>query len=124
MTSWLNEIDLDPSDPPIRMGVRTLGDRPWLVQDENEKSELELKANLTRDDSSEVFLALPGSEAAGKEVCSLITADGRQLISNEEGLHPLEIHSRRFCLCNAKKTAAAGRPCFSFSMRLPKNRRE
>lgn len=125
MTSWLNEIDLDPSDPPIRMGVRALGDRPWLVQDKNEKSELELKANLTRDDSSEVFLALPGSEAAGEEVCSLITADGRQLISNEEGLHPLERAGlsiqEDLCLMQRKEDRwilAAASLCFPSRWRL------
>ncbi|MBT4891332.1 MAG: DUF3445 domain-containing protein, partial [Gammaproteobacteria bacterium] len=90
MVHWLDEIDLDPSDPPVQMGVRTLGDRPWLVQDDEEESQLGLKANLAKDESSEVFLALPESEAAGLEVCSLITDTGRQLIPDLEDLHPLE----------------------------------
>ena len=87
MAHWLDEIDLDPSDPPVRMGVRTLGDRPWLVQDDEEESQLGLKANLAKDESSEVFLALPESEAAGLEVCSLITDTGRQLIPDSKDLH-------------------------------------
>ena len=90
MVHWLGEIDLDPSDPPVRMGVRTLGDRSWLLRDDEEESQLELKANLVKDKSSEVFLALPESEAAGLEVCSLITDTGRQLIPDSKDLHPLE----------------------------------
>tara|TARA_B100000959_G_C14955839_1_gene613674 strand:+ start:1207 stop:2013 length:807 start_codon:yes stop_codon:yes gene_type:complete len=90
MTYWLDEIDLDPSDPSVRMGVRTLGDKPWLLQDEEEESELELKASLTRDTFSEVFLSTPESETAGLEVCSLITSTGRQLIPDLKDLHPLE----------------------------------
>ena len=90
MVRWLDEIDLDPSDPPVRMGVRTLGDQSWLLQDDEEESQLELKAKLTKDESSEVFLALPESEAAGLEVCSLITGTGRQLIPDSKDLHPLK----------------------------------
>ena len=125
MVHWLDEIDLDPSDPPIRMGVRTLGDRSWLLQDEKEKSELELKASLTRDKSSEVFLALPESEAAGEEVCSLIAADGRQLISDEEDLHPLERAGlsiqEDLCLMQRKEDCwilAAASLCFPSRWRL------
>ena len=90
MVQWLDEIDLDPSDPPVRMGVRTLGDQSWLLQDDEEESQLALKAKLTKDESSEVFLALPESEAAGLEVCSLITGTGRQLIPDSKDLHPLK----------------------------------
>ena len=80
MVQWLDEIDLDPSDPPVRMGVRTLGDRSWLLRDDEEESQLELKANLVKDKSSEVFLSLPESEAAGLEVCSLITDTGFSVV--------------------------------------------
>ena len=30
MIGWLGEIDLGVSGSPVSMGVRKLGDRPWL----------------------------------------------------------------------------------------------
>ena len=43
MLSWLLELDLGISGPPVSMGVRKLGDRPWLFTDDLTIEELALK---------------------------------------------------------------------------------
>lgn len=89
MPSWLDELDLDPHAEPVSMGVRALGDRPWLVRDEHWQAELELKATLCRERHDEVFAAeasaLPASEAASR----LIAATGVDLVGDDQ-LHPLD----------------------------------
>ena len=47
MTDWLDEINLGLSGPPVSMGIRKLGNRPWLFTDEKTKDELALKMKLS-----------------------------------------------------------------------------
>ena len=43
MDNWLDEIDLDVTGPPVSMGVRKLGNRPWTFTDAFTDDELALK---------------------------------------------------------------------------------
>jgi len=89
MVNWLKEIDLGITGPPVSMGVRKLGNHPWLFTDEHTDKELTLKAKLSKDPRKEVFLTKPSTENAGEEVLSLINQSGIDLIP-DNNLHPLE----------------------------------
>ncbi len=89
MVDWLEEIDLGVTGPPVSMGVRKIGERPWLFLDDHTKSELALKAKLSEDPKREVFLTQPGTQEASECVLSLISQAGIDLIP-ENNLHPLE----------------------------------
>ena len=87
--AWLNEIDLRPKGPPIQMGTRKLGNKPWLLEDNQKEYELSLKAQLSEDPNKQVFLAQPGTQEAGEHVLSLISQAGTDLIPRSN-IHPLE----------------------------------
>lgn len=89
MVNWLGEIDLGTTGAPVSMGVRKLGERPWLVTDEYRDHELSLKSELALNPDKTVFLTLGNAEQASSEVVSLITDSGVELIK-EDFLHPLE----------------------------------
>jgi len=89
MADWLREIDLGITGSPVSMGVRKLGNRPWLFIDNHTKEELTLKAKLSEDPKSEVFLSQPGARQASECVLSLIEQTGINLI-HLKNLHPLE----------------------------------
>ena len=89
MDDWLEEIDLGITGPPVSMGVRKLGDRPWLFTDDHTENELALKVELSKDPMREVFLAQSGTQEAGEQVLSLIKQAGIDLIP-DNNLHPLE----------------------------------
>ena len=86
---YLSEIDLSFNDYPIKMGIRKLANRPWLIRDNKEDAELLLKQKLAADESKTVFGALENTTEAGKNVELLIKDSGRKLI-NKSNLHPLE----------------------------------
>ena len=89
MDSWLDEIDLDVTGPPVSMGVRKLGNRPWTFTDAFTKDELALKLQLSEDMSKEVFIATDESELAGKAVLELIKKSGVKVLTSHSG-HSLE----------------------------------
>ena len=89
MVDWLDELDLGITGAPVSMGVRKLGDRPWLFTDKDTSRELALKAELSNDPKKEVFLAQSGAEDASLNVLSLIKETGIKLI-NPNNQHPLE----------------------------------
>ena len=89
MSSWLSEINLITTGPPVSMGVRKLGNRPWLFEDEHTKTELALKAELFKDPNSEVFLSQSGTQEASECVLSLIKQIGIEVV-RDKSLHPLE----------------------------------
>lgn len=72
--AWFDEIDLDPRRSSLTMGTRALGDRPWLVADDERDTELALKAHLCAERHSEVFAALDGTESAGATVEAMVRA--------------------------------------------------
>ena len=106
MPNWIEEIDLRPSGPPVSMGVRKLGTRPWLLIDEYRDAELSLKAELTKDPNKIVFLALNNTEQAGNTVLSLIRQSGISVNGNDAS-HPLEKAglSVQEDLCLVRRTA-------------------
>ena len=59
MTTWFDEVDLDPETSWRRMGTRSLGDRPWLVVDEKTPAELALRRNLFDQRREAVFAPAP-----------------------------------------------------------------
>ena len=89
MIDWINEIDLSITGPPVSMGVRKLGNRQWLFEDEFTEKELELKVNLSEDLNSEVFLSRPGTQQASECVISLIEQEGIDIYPTAS-IHPLE----------------------------------
>ena len=89
MLDWLGELNLEVTGPPVSMGVRKLGDRPWILIDEFFDEELLLKSELAKDESKEVFMAEENTENAGVSVLSLIRKSGVQL-TDIRCDHPLE----------------------------------
>lgn len=71
-TGWLAEIDLDPERPWLSMGTRSLGDRPWLVDD---RSTLELRARLLDERFDEVCYGPESASAAVDELVELVEAE-------------------------------------------------
>ncbi len=105
--AWLDEIDLDPSSPWLAMKTRALGERPWLVVDHKRDDELALKARLLAERPSEVFVALAGSDEAGRETLELVVAECERLgldrpakgptagsAPGPGGVHPLDLAGR------------------------------
>ena len=86
--SLIAEIDLNPTGPHVRMGVRSLGTRPWLLRDEKEQEELFLKKSLREDPTKEVFLTLEHTEEASESVISLLRSESRELVDGD--LHLLD----------------------------------
>ena len=81
------------------MGVHPLDLDDWLVVDERFDDELARKQRLSSERHDEVFLARPGSEAAGAEVLELVrdwltTHRGASTTSIEPDLHPLDAAGR------------------------------
>ncbi len=70
------------------MGIRKLGERSWLIVDQNLGSELSLKKELSSDPEKIVFLTQDRTEEAGENVASLIKNYGVSLV--ESNVHPLE----------------------------------
>ena len=89
MISWLLELDLGISGPPVSMGVRKLGDRPWLFTDDLTIEELSLKRHLSQDPLKDVFVASKETEIVGNSVLSLISKTGVEL-TGTHSKHPLE----------------------------------
>ena len=118
------------------MGTRALGQRPWLVIDEQRRAELDLKSLLLTDRHDEVFQALPGTEGAGQEVLDLILDTGLSEIKTTAAdvplrahdgtpLHPLEVACRLvqedLCLLSRHDDGwvlTAGAVCFPARWRL------
>jgi len=89
MTTWLEEIDLTFDGQPVKMGIRKLGDKPWLLEDNQKEHELSLKAQLSKDPNKQVFLARRNTKQAGEHVLSLIKQAGTDVIPSNN-IHPLE----------------------------------
>jgi len=88
VTDLVKEIDLSGKGPPIAMGVRKLGNRPWLLRDDQLRKELALKAELTQDPNTNVFMTSPDTEQAAEYVILLIEKSGITLADSK--IHPLE----------------------------------
>ena len=87
-TPWLFEINLHPEGPPIQMGTRSLGKRPWLIEDSEKIPELTLKKTLSQNPDAHVFETLENTEEAAEHVIKLFQERDRKLVNG--GYHPLE----------------------------------
>jgi hypothetical protein len=68
----VDDVTFTPGPPYTSVGLRSLGDEPWLVADEHRAAELAEKRRLWAERPDEVFAALPGTEAAGAEVLDAV----------------------------------------------------
>jgi hypothetical protein len=115
------------------MGLHPLDLDTWLVVDEATDRELALKQQLLADRHDEVFLARPGTEAAGTEVLALVRAwlarhhpDRRPSADGStDPLHPLDQAGRLvqedLCLLfgrDGHHVLDAGSVCFPSHWRL------
>jgi hypothetical protein len=92
-------VPLDGKPWRLAMGLRPLREEQWLEVDRHRRSELRLKAELLASRHSEVFAALPGSEAASAEVLGQIEAFLERYHPGlappaPAGLHPLDAAGR------------------------------
>jgi hypothetical protein len=116
------------------MGTRALGQRPWLVVDNQREAELQLKAALLTDRHPEVFAAEDGTTEAGNEVLDLVVGSGLVDMdtacfdgscSDPSELHPLDAAGRLvqedLCLLSREEAGwilVAGSVCFPSRWRL------
>jgi dimethylamine monooxygenase subunit A len=82
-----------------RIGMRPLDLATWIEPDADFDEQLTLKARLLTERHSEVFAALPGTEAAAAEVLELIqihmrTYEPGRVRSPHSELHPLDAAGR------------------------------
>jgi dimethylamine monooxygenase subunit A len=71
---WLDELDLKPAPPHLRMGTHALDLNQWFVFDEHQEREQALRQRLMSEQRQHVFDLLPTSEAAAEETLELVTA--------------------------------------------------
>ena len=72
MTTWLDELKLEPGPPFSAMGTHSLKPDQWLIVDDDRDADLERKAELLASVKPMVFAAEPGSEIASAEVLELV----------------------------------------------------
>ncbi len=72
--AWLDELDLRPPPPHLKMGTRSLDPDRWLQPDRFGEAELTIRQRLLDEHRDDVFGALPGTEAASEETLGLITS--------------------------------------------------
>ncbi len=93
--AWLDELVLGPGPPWLHMGLRTIAEDRWLAVDDRRGDELALKRRLIADRRDDVFAALDGTEAAGREALDLIvgalsTHHPQAAVAVDPDRHPLE----------------------------------
>ena len=100
--SWFGELALAADGPPwLAMGLTRIPDAAWLLPDERRADELAERGRLLDERHAEVFAALPGTVAAGKEVLEIVQAwesRHRPDLAAEpvaDTPHPLEAAGRR-----------------------------
>jgi hypothetical protein len=69
---WLDEVDVRPGPPHLRMGTRALDLDDWFVIDELRDAELALRRRLLAERRDDVFAALPSAGPASEEVHGLV----------------------------------------------------
>ena len=71
--TWLDELDLKPAPPHLKMGTRSLDVSSWLAPDQFRDSEIALKHRLFAEREDAVFACLPSAEAAAREAADLVS---------------------------------------------------
>ena len=72
---WFDELTLDPDAHPVAMGTRSLGDRPWLVADDDYERDLQTKQELLTARRSHVLHTTEHSREAAQQLTELVGAD-------------------------------------------------
>ena len=95
--AWLDELDLKPPPPHLKMGTRSLDLDTWLLPDRFHDGELAIRRRLLDERRDDVFGALAGTEAACSETLALVTdwlaAHGIAASERADG-HPLAAAGR------------------------------
>lgn len=122
---WLDELDLEPGPPWLRMGTRGLALEGWLVPDADRDRDLRRKADVVAAHAQDAFAALETDtvQAASREVLDLVVAaTGAEPVPAR---HPLEAAGRLvaedLCLVVERDGAAhldAASLCFPSHWRL------
>ena len=89
---WLDELDLRPGSPFMKMATRTVDPSTSFLLDEFTPSELDLRNRLLDEQHDVVFAANPAADDASHEVLDLVRALGRGVPRND--CHPLEAAGR------------------------------
>lgn len=120
MTTWFDEIDLDPESTWRRMGTRALGSRPWLVADERMEEELALRRELFQRSADDVFV--PAPRHVGDEVLHLIRNETDRQAGHDDPLAAAGLSVQEdLCLLQQRGTAwylDAAFVCFPSRWRL------
>jgi len=81
---WFDELALNPGAHPVAMGTRSLGDRPWLVRDNEFERDIGIKRDLLSSQRTQV---LHTTEASGEAAAMLSELVEARPASNQ---HPIE----------------------------------
>ncbi len=93
--AWLDELELTPAPPHVKMLTRALGG-DWLVADQFREMELGLRNRLLDEQHDLVFAMNPAAEDAAVETLELVEGWLRSngLPPPPSGYHPLEAAGR------------------------------
>ena len=93
--AWLDELDLTPAPPHVKMSTRALGNA-WLVADQFREMEIALRRRLLDEQHDLVFAISPAAEDAAAETLEMVEHWLRTegLASAPSGYHPLEAAGR------------------------------
>ena len=72
LPTWLDELDVKPAPPHLKMGTRSLDLSTWLSPDQFRKGELALKRRLFKDRPDAVFACLPSADEAAREAAHIV----------------------------------------------------
>jgi dimethylamine monooxygenase subunit A len=72
LPGWLDELDLKPAPPHLRMGTHSLDLNDWFVIDEHFEAEKIARQELIDEQRQHVFDLLPSAEAAAEETLALV----------------------------------------------------
>lgn len=95
---WLDELDLTPAPPYLKMGTRTVDVSDCLRIDPFRDSELSLRNRLLDEQHEVVFASRPSADAASTETLELVRAflrdRGITPPAMPDDMHPLEAAGR------------------------------
>jgi dimethylamine monooxygenase subunit A len=92
--AWLDELDLTPPPPHVKMGTRAISPDQCFVADQFRESELYLRQRLLNERHRVVFASRPSADAAAEETLELVSNWLRRTQLAEPStlpaMHPLE----------------------------------
>ena len=69
---WLDELDLKPAPPYLKMGTRALDLDTWLTPDTHRATEVALRNRLLDEQRAHVFGCTPSADAASAETLAMV----------------------------------------------------